>query len=330
MSKAAVVTVVSIDCECDKDEFWRVRRPLEFSNICNGIARVLRPLERDCGYRWTLLISPEVIEDDGAVNEIASLETAELGTHLHSEFVEPCAEWDCEETKLPQSALDRDVEFAKLRRLTERFSERLNRVPKSFRAGRFGYGRFTWESLVRLGYEVDSSVTPWWRQRFAAGEDHDHWGRRPEPFWIRMDTVGDGGKLLEVPVTIGNAALLRWPDWILRACSRSWRLRRLAERCGGGRGVVWLRPLRNSAEEMLELAHVIVDTWRVRTPVVLNMMFHSNELAPGMSPYARSEEDVLRLRHDLTVFAEKLSAQYDVKFCTLAEIRKLWEKNARS
>jgi hypothetical protein len=60
------------------------------------------------------------------------------------------------------------------------------------------------------------------------------------------------------------------------------------------------------------------------------MMFHSNELAPGMSPYARSEEDVLRLRHDLTVFAEKLSAQYDVEFCTLAEIRKLWEKNARS
>lgn len=319
-----VAFCATVDCECDKDGKWRVRRPLSCSNIPEGVRRVLKPLGLDFGIRWTMLLSPEVLEDDEAVDSLISMERAELGTHLHSEFVEPDAKRDCLRTDTPQSALPAELEFRKLENLTARFIQKTGNRPRSFRAGRFGYSGRTWEYLEKLGYRVDSSVTPWWRQRFEEGEGHDHWGLRPEPFWAVGPQGRGGGGVLEIPVTIGNPKLLGAPDAMIRVAARSSRLRRGAERIFSGKKVTWLRPVRSSADEMFELAVAVVENWRGKGPPILNMMFHSNELKAGMSPYCASEADVDRLRKQIEELVERLVKRYEIQFGTLSEVKERW------
>lgn len=318
----------SIDVECDKDAHWRVRRPLSCSNVPEGVERVLKPLQEHFSVKWTLLISPEVLEDEWAIGALFMLEQAELGTHLHCEFVEPQAEHDCERTDKPQSALPAELEREKLERLTEKFEERTGKRPVSFRAGRFGYSSRTWEYLRTLEYGVDSSVTPWWKQRFEEGESHDHWGVRPEPYWLSPPEGPSDGGLLEVPPTIANCALLRVPDKLLGLARRNSWLKKGAQRIAGSSRPIWLRPVRSSAAEMMQLAEAVIDTWQGAGPPVLNMMFHSNELKAGMSPYCATAEDVSRLRKSVEAFLEKLTHRYSVSFLTLADVRQAWLRRA--
>jgi len=81
------LVAVSIDVECDKDLHWRVRRPLTFRGVEEGIGRRLAPLFAEYGVRPTYLLSPEVIRDGTCVSLLKTLEACELGTHLHPEFV---------------------------------------------------------------------------------------------------------------------------------------------------------------------------------------------------------------------------------------------------
>jgi len=322
-----VVLAVSVDVECDKDANWRIRRPLSCGNVRYGIRKVLAPLRAHWGLKFTMLASPEVLIDDDAMEALLELEGAELGTHLHGEFVEPDADWQAERTDQPQSAYDASTEWQKLANLTELFVQRTGRRPRSFRAGRFGYGQRTFQYLARLGYEVDSSVTPWWRQRFPAGENHDHWGIAPTPFLVgsREEWRDGAGRLVEIPVTIGVPGLLKLPKWLLTCGRRVPGLRRFIRKAGGPENkCIWLRPLRNTVEEMIGLCDEIAAVYGRAGLVVLNMMFHSNELMPGMSPYCASEEDLRRLMSDIEGVVRGLSIRYALQPCTLSEARGEW------
>ena len=82
------ILCVTIDCERDKGPRWRVRRPATFRGIHEGIGARLAPLFRQYGVKPTYLLSPEVMRDDAAATCMAALARgAELGTHLHAEYV---------------------------------------------------------------------------------------------------------------------------------------------------------------------------------------------------------------------------------------------------
>jgi hypothetical protein len=270
----AAFLCVSIDCECDKGPAWRTRRPLSFAGVHEGITERLQPLFAAHGAKPTYLLSPELLHDPKTVDRLSAVTGCELGTHLHGELAEPGA-FVPDVTTAVQRDYTPEVERAKLGSLTAAFRSAFGLAPLSFRAGRFGIGAHTVAFLQDLGYAVESSVTP-----------HVDWGHvspglsfRDAPTQpYRMDRgnparAGDS-ELLQVPVTIIERRLARWP-----------LMGRFVEHR-------WLRPTRASGPALVRTARdAITDARRGRPgkPVVLNAMLHNVEVVAGASPYARSD-----------------------------------------
>ena len=263
---------VSIDCECDKGPGWRVKRPLAFAGITEGIGERLQPLFASFGAKPTYLLSPEVLGDPASVAVLRRLgQNAELGTHLHGEFVAPDA-FTPDETSAFQCNYPPAVERAKLTALTDLFRDAFTVAPRSFRAGRFGIGPHSLGFLSALGYSVDSSVTPGksWRKQGAAPAD---FRTAPhQPYWPDLTAparIGAPGRLLEVPVTIRPRRLPLLGRWLEPR---------------------WLRPTKATVHSLVRLARDERTRAGNDRPVVLNAMFHNVEIMPGLSPYATNED----------------------------------------
>src|SRR5205823_3568889 len=144
MSQRALM--VTIDTEVDKDRAWRISDPPSFSSVIQGVPDVLSPLFDEFGVVPTYLLSPEVIEDRESAAVLGELgDRAELGTHLHAEFVEPERTLRREvmagqPTEAVQCAYPPEVERAKLKSLTDLFTATFGQRPTAFRAARYGLG----------------------------------------------------------------------------------------------------------------------------------------------------------------------------------------------
>lgn len=287
---------VSIDCECDKGAGWRVRRPLSFVGVVEGMARRLQPMFERRKAKPTYLLSAEVMRDEPSVEALRRLaKNAELGTHLHGELIEPDLH-EPDVTAAFQRDYPPDVERAKLQNLTRLFHDVLGQPARSFRAGRFGIGPASIGILEELGYTVESSVTPFldWSSKGSSGlsfVDAPTQPYRPDRrFPSRLGT----STLLEVPVTIRPRQLL----------SRIPGVGRLIE-------PRWLRPTWGSVASLVALAREEIETTRRAAPgrpVVLNAMFHNVEIVPGMSPYAADEKGaraILERLDGLLAFAQR-------------------------
>jgi hypothetical protein len=263
---------ITIDTEPDCDIHWKRSRPLTFESVTFGIPSILRPIWDKFGIRPVYFVSPEVIENDECCrtlkDEIAS--GAEIGTHLHSEYIEPQRKYEdisgTASDEFPCFAYDAEIESAKIKNLTELIEKKLGVRPVSYRAARYGSDLDTIKALEKLGYKVDSSVTPdvsWTRQ---GGPDH---ARAPkQPYFISKTDyylAGDG-KIMEVPITVLGKRLPFLPD--------KWMFYR------------WLRPTHMMAFEMKSLVSEFVRNY---PSPVLNLMFHSMEVLPGKTPFVRTK-----------------------------------------
>jgi hypothetical protein len=301
--------VISIDCECDKGPKWRSEAPLAFSGVGEGIGRRLQPLFRRYGAKATYLLSAEVMRDEESARLLRTLEgDHELGTHLHGEYAEPGA-FEPEVTTVFQRDYPRDVESDKLTYLTDLFRKVFDRQPTSFRAGRFGVGPNTIPILEGLGYEVESSVTPFmdWAPNGAPGLSF--MGSPTQPYHPDPRRPGHRGesRMLEVPVTIRPSALGRLPI------------------VGKHLEPRWLRPTRGSTSALVALARQEIRLAEVADrmrPVVLNAMFHNVEVVPGKSPYADTEgqaRGILERLEGLLAFAQAEK----IRVVGLSDVREL-------
>lgn len=281
--------VVSIDTEVDKGPDWRIADPPSFRSVVEGVPGVLSPLFERYDATPTYLLSPEVIENDEAARVLVDLgPSAELGTHLHTQFVDPMRElWPGDmggrSAGHIQRQYPREVEAAKLRALTELFTSRIGRPPTSFRSGRFGSSESTLEFLAGLGYVVDSSVTPGLVWRYPEGEiDYRAWSSGLQTVQTRA------GPILELPVSIRAGSRLA-P--LVAALPR--RARRVAGKALGPWGTFhWLRP---SWARPGDLARYVATS----SEEILVAMFHSMEIVAGASPYALDEGGVGRIVRSL-------------------------------
>lgn len=299
-----VFLCVSIDCECDKGPAWRTRRPLRFDGIHTGIGERLHPLFRRFGATPTYLLSPELLRDNPCVERLGSLDGCELGTHLHGELAPPDA-FEPEVTSAVQRDYPPAIEEAKLTWLTERFRACYGRAPASFRAGRFGVGPSTLGILERLGYAVDSSVTPFvdWSDispglSFAEAP--------PQPYHPDSRDAARPGKspLVEVPVTIRPNAMARIPLVGKHLASR------------------WLRPTKSDPRELAAVARETIEQAqraRPEIPVVLNAMLHNVEVVPGASPYAATDREARRIADRLAALLEFARSE-GMAFARLADV----------
>lgn len=314
---------ISVDTECDKGPAWRTQQPLQFRSVREGIPQTLMPLCREWGVRPTLLLSPEVIDDEASAATLAAIPDCELGTHLHGEYVEPQADYRADCTNMPQLAYPPAVEEAKLARLTETFVDRFGFAPRSFRAGRFGIGPSSLGFLDRLGYRVDSSVTPFRRHDFGALGRNDHWDAPLHPYHPAPGHPTRPGnlRLWELPVSTAIAGMLTWPRLLRQSVGRWLHPRkRLCRVLGVSRQAIWLRPSKGEIDEQRQWVDALVEHRSRQHPLVLNVMFHSNELTPAASPYAQTAAEVDRIVASLREVARHAISVHGARPATFAEI----------
>lgn len=119
----------------------------------------------------------------------------EIGAHLHPWVNPPVTEELSARNSFPGN-LPRQLERTKLLRLTQTIEANFGCKPLLYRAGRYGLGPHTFETLVELGYQIDCSMLPFVDLSGKGGPDYMR--SCATPSW-----VGPGRRLLEIPVTTG-------------------------------------------------------------------------------------------------------------------------------
>lgn len=262
---------ITIDTEPDCDIHWKRSQPLTFDSVLSGIPNILRPIWNLYKIKPVYFVSPEVINNEQCCqilkNEIKA--GAEIGTHLHSEYIEPQIKYNKADgtasNEFPCFAYSNEIEFEKIKNLTDLIKQKLNIQPISYRAARYGADLNTIKSLQKLDYKIDSSVTPNIDWSYAGGPNHS--SALKQPYFISDNDLYKSGntKLLEVPITISKKRFPILPD--------KWMFYR------------WLRPTLMTCFEMKMLVNEYL--FNFKNPV-LNMMFHSMEIIPGKTPFVRT------------------------------------------
>ncbi|HUQ66137.1 MAG TPA: hypothetical protein VM101_08285 [Flavitalea sp.] len=283
--------VITIDVEPDCSANWTYSSPLTFRGVHEGIAKRLQPLFIKYNYSPTYLINNVVLEDKRCCEILKNLKGRfELGTHLHPEFIEPAkTEWNYAGKKGEANCCyyPPEIEYAKIKNITELFTQQFGYLPVSFRAGRFSAGTNTIESLDKLGYKVDTSVTPhvnWNDKTRERPVDYSH--APDQPYRVKELTLLEAdknGRILEIPVTIANRKVSLFSE-----LKRTYLgMRHKIER----RRPVWLRPVFSDLTDFISLIDEFSHKYSENDNIVYNMMFHNVEVMPGLSPYAHSESD---------------------------------------
>ena len=293
-----VYLTVSIDTECDHDSNWTRSKPLTFHSINTGLPKVLQPAFMSVGAVPTYLLTVEVMEDDESARTLRALDgDYEYGTHLHAAFIEPEKKFsDYAGVDSPdfQCGYAPEIEYRKLENLSNLFEDRFGYRPTSFRAGRYGASGNSIDALEKLGYLVDTSVTPYlaWHEPNASVD----FRKAPEqPFFPAAGSIavpGASRPLLEVPVTMKPRFL---------------------------RGPRWFRPWFSSVEQMKAIVRYQLRRHRLQRAVSLNMMFHSMEVIPQATPYPQNKDDVRRFVDDMVEVLDWCGGM-GVKFCGLSAL----------
>ena len=221
-----------------------------------------------------------------ALKDYADSGRALIGAHLHP-WVSPPHEEVVNACNSYPGNLPRELEAEKLRRLTAQIELSFGVQPRTYLAGRYGFGPNTGEILEDLGYEVD--ISPAVPIDFSADGGPDYSGFSSQPFWF-----GKERRLLGLPGSGGYVGALRSGGTGLyrRVTSPIMKRVRVA-------GVVarlrLLERIRLSPEdydepEMQRLTATLLDDG-VR---VFVFSFHSPSVMPGGTPYVRNADDLSR------------------------------------
>ncbi len=263
--------VITIDTEPDCDTSWKRSDPLAFESVLIGIPQILRPIWNKFGIKPVYFVSPEVVRNTQCC-EVLKGETqlgAEIGTHLHSEYIEPQKKHEnfagTLSKEFPCFAYSTEIESEKIKNLTDLIEKNLGIHPVSYRAARYGADLDTIKSLEKLGYKIDSSITPHINWSYQSGPDHSKAPQQPY-FISTTDLYLPGNStILEVPITISKKRFFLLPD--------KWYFHR------------WLRPTHMTVFEMKLLINEFLKKYDAP---ILNMMFHSMEIIPGKTPFVKT------------------------------------------
>ncbi|MFQ5901794.1 MAG: hypothetical protein ACE5IH_09595, partial [Thermodesulfobacteriota bacterium] len=202
-------------------------------------------------------------------------------------------------------------QFEKIKAVTDELTKAFGKRPTSFRAGKFGFNEDTKNILERLGYIVDSSVTPmvsWTGNNGPSFLDY-----RARPFYFAETGI------FEIPVTIGlNRNISRISENIFLHIPKFTRIRGLLSKDYLNLvDLIWLYPAMFSEKEMISL----VETMIQKSINVFNMFFHSNEIKAGESIYTKTEDELERYLRRLEIFFDYAMNEKRMESVTLSEYR---------
>jgi hypothetical protein len=207
-----------------------------------------------------------------------------IGAHLHPWVNPPFAERIDSHNSFPGN-LPRSLEARKLELLTDCITRHFGARPTVYKAGRYGVGTNSASILQELEYEVDLSVCP--HMNYAAEGGPDFSRLNAWPCWF-----GEGLRLLELPLTIGYAGLLRRHGPIIhglaaRPLGCRAHLPGLLARLGL-LDKIWLSPEGFTSCEHRKLTLALYKAG-LR---IFSFAFHSPSVEPGHTPYVRSARDL--------------------------------------
>ena len=227
---------------------------------------------------------PVASQRDGymPLREIAHDGRCDIGAHLHP-WVNPPYEEDLTVPNSFTMNLPVVLQRAKLEQLCGAIDDAFGAPPAVFKAGRYGLGPMTVGILEDLGFMVDASICP--RYDFSDQQGPDFNEFDSEPFFVTS-------RLLEVPCTVdyvGWAGPLRPILHRLASQPSFERLRAVGvlSRTGAANRIM-LSPEGNSFSEMRTLTDALYE----RGCRTFTLSFHSPSMAPGHTPYVRSQADL--------------------------------------
>lgn len=289
--------LISVDTEADN--LWTVDSYTALST--RNIERLpqFHAVCAERGFAVTYLLSNEVLlggEFERAFARILPSGGVEWGTHLHPDLCGSPLAPKGRPGRMLASEIPLPLYETLLRHLTEEIAKFVGTRPTSYRAGRFAICAEHLPVLERLGYKVDSSITPNCSWRGLEGEYGPTHGmdflKAPSaPYQLDRNDVLRSGQspLLEIPLTI----LFPRHEWLGRRMASRFRGRtgkHLAQ--FAGIAPLWFRPL--PYYTATDLIAVYEAAKRQQLPCV-NLMLHSSELLAGASPYRRTVRAVEEL-----------------------------------
>jgi hypothetical protein len=208
----------------------------------------------------------------------------DIGSQLHPWVTPPQVEQVGEPNSFAGN-LPEELEYLKLKTLTERIEANLGVKPKIYRAGRYGTGPNTARILKMLGYTMDCSVLP--RTSRQKPFEPDYTDAPVTPYW-----VGGVPDLLEIPVTrctIGAARHFEaeLAPFLFSRSGEKWRLPGIMAR------LRLLDRIRLSPEGMtLAEAKRLTRFLLAHGQKVFVVSYHTPSLGIGHTPYVRDEADL--------------------------------------
>ena len=236
----------------------------------------------------TYVIDWPVANDPEAVKVLKSLMNegrCEIGAHLHP-WVSPPYDEEVNTRNSYAGNLPQQLEYRKLELLTQAIASNFGKPPIMFKAGRYGVGPQTAQTIAQLGYLIDASVVPYTDMRSDGGPDFSKHG--VHPYWFKVYNQN----LLELPATAGYAGTLhqhgRWLyPWLQKSMAKHLRLAGVAARTGLLERVK-LSPEGYRTHELIRLTRCLY----AQGCRFFGLTYHSPSLSPGNTPYVKSADDL--------------------------------------
>ena len=242
----------------------------------------------------------------------------ELGAHLHPWANPPyfgsATEENSHVVNLPLLQVEQ-----KLDALMELFRSTLSYEPKAFRTGRWGISEAIMELLYLRGFDIDSSVYPFYKNDYF-----DCYGAPLNAYWPDTSNVLKSGtqrNILEMPVTVGfnrsnfeSASKLH--DFsqhkalqLFKPTALLWHSNILRK--------IYFSPEVADTKNMIKLADKAIENGQH----YLHMYFHSSNLINNGTGFLKSDKPFALICKRISALIKHLQSKYEVNFMTPSEYK---------
>lgn len=282
--------------------------------------------------RPTYLINYPVATDPEAIEILTSIVSGggcEIGSHCHPWNTPPYEEETNEKNSMLRN-LPPDLQYKKIKVLHETIKKNLGVTPVSFRSGRWGYSDSVAKNLIKLGYEVDTSITPYisWKEYY--GTDYSYIAPEPFRYGWNGDDHGSEKSLLHIPATVGylrtnfdlsNAVY----QFISNSKLKKFKVLGLLSKLNLVKRVI-LSPEMDEVSDMIALTKVM----KAKGYSYVNLYFHSTTLKVGATEYVRTRSDEEKFYRKIRAYLEFIKTE-GIASIKLADMKNLSElENIRS
>lgn len=316
-----ILFVLSIDTEEEWE--WGEAFPQQDANVSNiDTIPAFQKICEGLGLRPTYFVDYAVADNPQAVEHILPLipeGNCEIGAHLHPwcnpPFFGPVGEFESHVVNLPKEQVSQ-----KLENLVKKLEQSFSIKPKSFRTGRWGIDKTVMSLLVEQGFNVDSSVYPFYENEYF------HCNGAPSlPYWPDLNNplkVSSQNKIYELPVTVGfnrsnfelankiHTAFTKPPLNWTRFNGIAWHTNVLRKN--------YLCPELSAANDMISLCKSVID----KGYPILHMYMHSSSLVDNKNSLLGNKDAFAFISNAIKTVINELSSQYNIEFCTISEAAK--------